>query len=146
MASYRVRKLPGEDIGLILDIDRAVFPDDAPPILVPSEWWALTDSRGRDVGFAGAVRIMVDGNSVVYLQRAGVLPEAQGQGLQRRLIRARERWGRSLGVDAAYTYTHHDNIASANNLIRCGYRMFQPKDGGPDRARSHTWIHWLRPL
>jgi hypothetical protein len=43
------------------------------------------------------------------------------------MIRVREAAARRAGVAWIYTYTAPDNYASANNLIRSGYRLYQPK-------------------
>lgn len=140
-----IRRMPGEDIGLILDLDGLVFPADAPPILTPAAWWIAHDDGG-ECGYAGASVWDAPSGPVLYLSRAGVLPRARGQGLQRRFIRARERWARSIGLAEAYTYTHHASLSSANNLIACGYRLHKPDDGGPDRCMTPAWLHWKKVL
>jgi GNAT superfamily N-acetyltransferase len=60
-----------------------------------------------------------------YLSRSGVLPCWRGQGLQKRMIRIREKHARSRG----YTWLISDtteNPPSANSLARLGYQMFEP--------------------
>lgn len=57
--------------------------------------------------------------------RAGVAPAYQGQGLQKRLIRIRERFARKQGMNWLITSTYA-NMRSANNLISCGFRIFEP--------------------
>jgi GNAT superfamily N-acetyltransferase len=144
--SIRIHKLGSEDIGLILDLDRLVFPADAPPMLMSAEWWVAAEYGGehgpREVGYAGAAIW----SGALYLCRAGVLPSARGQGLQRRFIRVRERWARKAGLLRAYSYTHHASLSSANNLIACGYKLHKPDGGGPDRCITPTWLHWGREL
>lgn len=61
-----------------------------------------------------------------FLARAGVLPGARGHGLQRRLVRSREKNARLFGVERMVSYTSLDNIQSSNNLIKCGYRLYIP--------------------
>ena len=76
-----------------------------------------------------------------YLARAGVLPEFRGQGLQKRLIKVREEFAREHGMPALICDTC-DNPASANSLIACGFKMFQPQEpwGLP---RSVYWRKFL---
>ncbi len=93
-------------------------------------WWFARGPHSyppRDpCAFAGAKTI--DGGGSIYLARAGVVPEARGQGLQRRLIQVRLRWGRSIGATSAITYTLANNLASTNNLIRCGFVRYDPEN------------------
>ncbi len=77
-----------------------------------------------------------------YLSRAGVMPFARGQGLQRRMIRVRERYARSRGGDWLVSDTHFKNWASMNNLSACGYSTFRP---------DHEWalpesVYWRKRL
>jgi GNAT superfamily N-acetyltransferase len=85
----------------------------------------------------------IDADGVLVLGNVGVLPEARGQGLQRRLIRVRERWGRAQNALRARTYVSADNGASLSNLMRCGWTVVgfraEPAasgDGWVDLARS----------
>ena len=50
---------------------------------------------------------------------------ASWNGLQLRLMRALESRARQIGWDAVVTDTTN-NLASANNFIRAGYRLYQP--------------------
>jgi GNAT superfamily N-acetyltransferase len=144
-----VRRLPWHDLGIALDLDREIF--DVPADMGEhTAWWAAFDARGKPVAYGGAMLWWPD--SAVYLHRAGVLPEARGHGLQRRLIRVREAWGRSQGAAIAYTYTSAGNIASSNNLIRCGYTMWAPAYWGgftnPTRVGHDgiAWLYWQRSI
>jgi GNAT superfamily N-acetyltransferase len=90
-------------------------------------WWTVTKHdhvHRRVVGFCGSLYWPPD--NCVFLCRAGVLPEARGQGLQRRMIRVRVAHAASVGAEGCYTYTTKDNITSANNLIRCGFELYEP--------------------
>lgn len=62
----------------------------------------------------------------IFLSRCVVTLGARGQGLQRRMIRVREREARRLDFWRCTTYTARDNMASAHNLIRCGYTLYRP--------------------
>lgn len=86
-------------------------------------WWiALQDKK--PVGFAG-MQPSVRWSDAVYLCRSGVIESARGQGLQRRLIGARLISARHYNFRHAITDTRR-NPASANSLIACGFRMYQP--------------------
>jgi hypothetical protein len=55
-----------------------------------------------------------------------VLDRGWGNGLQLRLMRALESRARHNGWSAVVSDTT-DNLASANNFIRAGYRLYQPQ-------------------
>lgn len=143
-----VRRLPPEDTGLILDLDRLLFIDDPPDVGPGTAWWVFEDEHGESA-YAGAK--LWEPDNAVYLIRAGVLPRARGQGLQRRLVRIREAWGRRNGCSLAYTYTAHHNVASMNSLIRCGYQLWSPSTwAGSDTPMRVSdgagWLYWYRNL
>ena len=99
---------------------------------------ALSD--GQPVGFGGLTKTVswVDAG---YLCRSGVLATARGQGLQKRLLKAREIKARQLGWNWLVTDTT-DNPASANSLISCGFKMFLPSKpwGNP------TACYWRKAI
>lgn len=106
VAALHALCLPGDD----LDID-------------DGQMWVAHDDTGTPVAFCSARPC---GDNLVFLSRAGVLPCANGKGLQRRMIQARLRWAREIGADACITYTLYDNHASIANLLRCGFRFYRP--------------------
>lgn len=85
-------------------------------------WLAYLD--GEAVGF-GTLWPWT-GADAGFLSLAGILPSARGLGLHRRLIHARVAGARRLGLPRAITYTARENLASANNLIRCGFSLYLP--------------------
>jgi GNAT superfamily N-acetyltransferase len=102
-------------------------------------WW-IASKAGRDIGFAGLTRT-VSWTDCGYLCRAGVVPDARGQGLQKELIRVRIRQAKTFGWKWLVTDTT-DNPASANSLIACGFKIFEPtKPWG----FKHT-LYWRRKL
>ena len=86
-------------------------------------WWIATKD-GVDCGFAGLV-YSSRWSDCGYLVRCGVLPSHRGFGLQKKFIRVRIRQAKALGLNWLITSTH-DNPASANSLISCGFKMFNP--------------------
>jgi GNAT superfamily N-acetyltransferase len=86
-------------------------------------WWiAVKDDC--DIGFAGLIRT-VSWTDCGYLCRSGVVPASRGQGLQKKFIRARIKQAKKLGWKWLVSDTT-DNPASANSLIACGFKIFQP--------------------
>jgi GNAT superfamily N-acetyltransferase len=79
---------------------------------VPVGYAKISPSRGYD--------------SCGYLACAGIMPKHRGHGLQRLLIRRRERYARGLGWLWLISHTT-ENTVSANNLIEQGFRLFEPK-------------------
>lgn len=109
------------------------------PTLSKGWWWIAYDGDDA-VAFAGMVPSTQWGDTG-YLNRSGVLPAYRGKGLQKRLIRVRERKARSLGYNWLISDTRQ-NPPSANSLISCGYRTFKP---------SKPWsyadaIYWRRKV
>jgi GNAT superfamily N-acetyltransferase len=100
----------------------AILPSDTPHEL-EGYWWIAYDGE-LPIGFAGVTQSKRWGDTG-YLCRAGVIRSHRGQGVQTRLIRVRERKARDIGWNWLITDTYK-NPASANSLIRCGYRTFLP--------------------
>ena len=110
---------------VLKDLHARTFLDHAPlPDFEVGDWWIATE-QGHPVAFAGMVPSIL-GPGIGYLSRVGVLREICGHGLQRRLMRAIEQWARRSEMCCIVSDTT-GNIASANNFIRCGYVLFQPR-------------------
>jgi len=86
-------------------------------------WWIATQD-GVDCAFAGLVSSPW-WSDCGYLIRCGVVPDMRGQGLQKKFIRVRVRQAKALKMNWVITSTY-DNPASANSLISCGFKMFNP--------------------
>jgi N-acetylglutamate synthase-like GNAT family acetyltransferase len=86
-------------------------------------WWIATQD-GVDCAFAGLV-CSPWWSDCGYLIRCGVVPDMRGQGLQKKFIRVRIRQAKALKMNWVITSTY-DNPASANSLISCGFKMFNP--------------------
>ena len=91
-------------------------------------WWLVYDDKGEAVGFAGLKVLDGLNKGLAFLCRAGVLPKASGHKLQRRLIRARIRKARKLGVKEVITYTSMWNFKSAVNILKSGLRFYKPEN------------------
>jgi GNAT superfamily N-acetyltransferase len=74
--------------------------------------------------------------------RAGVVRSHRGKGLQKRLIRVRERKAREHGWKWLITDTASYNVASSNNLAACGFKLFRPS-----RPWGHDdGLYWRKAL
>lgn len=112
-----------EDEATVIELHEKLFPG--------VDWeenttalWLAEDELGESVGFCTARKLTYENG--VFLSRAGVLPEARGAGLQRRMIHVRTRWARSIGAEFLCTYVVLDNFASLTNLIKSGYKLYTP--------------------
>jgi len=134
----KIRRVSGADDAL-LRLQRRALPQDE-PISTKVGWWWLAMDGDDPVAFAGSYQSSrwLD---AIYLCRAGVLASHRGQGLQKRLIKAREQHARSIGMNWLITDTT-DNPASANSLIGCGFRLYEPAApwAGP------TSLYWRKRL
>lgn len=137
---YRFCEVDGfEEADTLADLHRRIFEADVPPPTDYGHWWIGT-CAGVPVAFAGLVASTL-GPGIGYLKRAGVAAGHRGRGLQRRMITLREMRARRNGWHRIVTDTT-DNVASANNLMACGYRLFRPE---------HPWafrdsLYWTKNL
>lgn len=113
------------DLAPLQELDRKVM-GPAGPLSDYHMWWAGRTSNGQLVAYCGLRIYWLEDEKRGFLSRAGVAESHRGQGLQRRMIQLRERKARAEQVSRLVTYTAADNLASANNLIRCGYLLYTP--------------------
>ena len=86
-------------------------------------WW-FAYQGDQAVVFAGLVLSTYARNSATSPERR--LAAALEQGLQLRLMRGAEAHGRRVGWRGIFSDTT-DNLVSANNFIKAGYRLFEPE-------------------
>lgn len=138
---YRIRAVDGqnEDVADILaKIHRLTFFDTAAvPSFEDGHWW-LAYRGNVAVGFAGMIA-STRARHAGYFSRVGVLKGHCGNGLQRRFMRTVEAQARRNGWIAVVSDTTN-NLASSNNFIRAGYRLYQPKEPW---AWPHT-LYWRK--
>jgi GNAT superfamily N-acetyltransferase len=126
--SYQIREVDGRDdeiAEVLTELHRLTFFNGAS--VPPFDWghWWLAYHAAAPVAFAGAVPSTHVRNAG-YFCRVGVLQSHWGNRLQLRLMRAMELRARRNGWRSLVSDTT-GNIASANNFIRAGYRMYQPQ-------------------
>lgn len=137
-------QVQGPARGEIARMDAYCFPDDEPVETDTGFWWLVWKGWGTGafkppeaVAYAG---LKDQGWGLAYLCRAGVMPGHRGQGLQRKLIQARVRYARQLGLRTAITDTTASNLASANNLIRCGFVLYRPEYQWAGPEALYWWL------
>jgi GNAT superfamily N-acetyltransferase len=142
---YRIREVDGCDESVAEDIEfmhRVCFGKSAPPV-DPRDgdwWWLAYNHKWHPVAFACLAELETD-KLGGYLKRVGVVPGHRGLGLQRRLVTARERKARKLGMHYVVTDTTY-NTPSSNSLIRAGYKLYRPKNPW---GWKHT-LYWKKDM
>lgn len=120
------KDISDEVFAILSDLDAKCFKGEYPYKKVGSYWWiAYLDDE--PVGFAGLTPYDYIAKPACFLSRAGVLSKARGLGIHKRLILAREKLARKIGYNRIITYTSYENIISANNLIKRGYKLYWPE-------------------
>jgi GNAT superfamily N-acetyltransferase len=121
-------------------LQKKCLPGDTPSDTTTGWWWIVYDALNLPCAFAGLVP-SIRWRDTGYLCRAGVISSHRGQGLQKRLIRARVRQAKALGWNWLITDTY-ENPASSNSLIACGFKLFEPtKPWGADKT-----LYWRKKL
>jgi GNAT superfamily N-acetyltransferase len=120
-----------QDIVTVFRLHWELFPGDLWEYNGETACWLMYEDD-EPIGFATA-DLLPEGDTV-FLSRAGILPGSQGRGLQKRLIRVREKWAKAQGAGWVITYTTLQNYPTLVNLIRTGYKFYTPVDAwvGPD--------------
>lgn len=141
--AYKIERadMANEDLrDEVNQLDRACFHDEY-LCAKHGHWWVVRDEiTGRVVAYAG-LQQSTQYSDCGYLCRAGVAPSHRGHGIQSQLIRVRLRRAREIGWRWVLTDTH-DNPWSGNNLIRAGFRMYEPLRPWADPLA----IYWTREL
>jgi GNAT superfamily N-acetyltransferase len=142
-AMYRIREVDGQDeevADALAELHRLIFHDTARiPDFDSGHWWLACHDK-TPIAFAGvtpSTRVSNGG----YFNRVGVIRKHRGRGLQLRLMRAMESRARNNGWTSVVSDTT-DNVASANNFIRAGYRLYRPQ---------HPWawpntLYWRKSI
>lgn len=120
MAPYQMEMnyLVCRDYDLIERLQLAIF-DDEP--LEPEDflWWV-----GREKQSLCAMEVLEDRTG--YLLRAGVTQSYRGFGKHQEMINYRLSFARVYGIHTVIADTEARNVIAANNLIKCGFRAYNP--------------------
>ena len=125
---YRIREVDGHDdeiVDALTELHRLTFFDGAAIPKFDWGYWWLAYYEATPVAFAGVVP-STRAHNAGYICRVGVLQRHWGNRLQLRLMRAAESHARHHGCSCVVSDTT-DNLASANNFIRAGYRLYRPR-------------------
>jgi len=140
---YRIREVNGHEDEIadtLAELYYLTFFNGARlPDFDQGHWW-LAVHEANPVAFAGVVMSTHAPNSG-YFCRVGVLRQHRGRALQLRLMRPLETRVRRIGWRYIVSDTT-DNVASANNFIRSGYRLYRPQDPW---AWPHS-LHWRKSI
>lgn len=118
-----LRLVPTTDKAKVRELDHKWFGKGTElPFGPKSRGWFLMDG-GAIVGYC--VLGLYEGYA--FLSRAAIDKEYRGKNVQLRLIRVREAAARRAGYTRIITYTSDDNMRSANNLLKAGYRLYIPQ-------------------
>jgi GNAT superfamily N-acetyltransferase len=140
---YRIREADGQDeeaADILADLHRLTFFDSAPIPKFDQGYWWLAFHEAAPIGFAGVIP-STRAHNAGYFSRVGVLKRHCGHGLQLRMMRAMESRARNNGWGCLVSDTTN-NIASANNFIRAGYRLYEPQNPW---AWPNT-LYWRKPI
>ncbi len=140
---YRIREVDAQDDDIaetLEELHALTFFACAPvPKFDQGHWWLALRER-EPVAFAGIIPSALVCNAG-YFCRVGVLRGHWGRGLQLRLMRAVQTRARLNGWCSVISDTT-DNLPSANNFIRAGYQLYQPKIPW---AWPNT-LYWRKPI
>lgn len=130
---------------MIAYLDDICFPGEPieSGILEWSEWWVAMSGK-EPVAYAGLKS--QDGGAKAFLCRAGVLPQARGGRLQKRLIRVREAYARAHLIPRVYTYVSAWGLRSMNSLLSCGYRPYYTARMDTVDGGQNTFIYLQKHL
>jgi GNAT superfamily N-acetyltransferase len=121
-------RLPDKTRDDIRRLDRIIFKGSPRVELEGAWWWLVRDEEGAPIAFCG-MRTAVMGchAGMAYMVRSGVLKAHRGQGIQKRMIKARCALAKRYGFSAVVTYVMDWNLASSNSLISCGFKFYKPQ-------------------
>lgn len=123
MSEFSIRKT--YDFFSIVALNQEIFPGDLLDVSTNVHGWIVRcgDDR-KPIGFCTCTDI---GHRILFLSRAGLLPNYFGYGLHKRLINIRLRYAKVNGFKTVITYVKKDNYASFANLIKCGFLIYTPE-------------------
>lgn len=139
-----IRKTKKWDV--IRELDAELFGEEVEgygsEIETPEYIWWLVKVDGELAGFCGLKVLKEGGTPYGYLCRSGLRKKYRGKGIQKALIKIRDREAKRLGLAMNLTYTARSNYASANNLIKCGYTLYPPDWAYGLKNALYFWKHF----
>lgn len=112
------------DIQTLLDqIDHWHFGPEASYDKSLASWWIAYDGE-IPVGYCGGTFWEIDRS--YFLCRVAVHEQYRGKGIQRQFMELAEADAKEQGAWRVVTYVANGNLASANNFIKAGFRLYSP--------------------
>jgi RimJ/RimL family protein N-acetyltransferase len=139
---YRVEEVNGETFSAtIAEFNQliSVWPPLKPNHYSDGYWW-ITFLQDEPVAFAGLVPFEPFPN-IGYCKRCLVKPDHHGHGLQFRMLAARELKAKQLGWTHLVSECLIDNLWSAANFRKAGYRQCEP-----EQPWAKNSIYWVKEL
>ena len=129
------------DFFTVSKINDVIFPLDNLDYHQHGHYWLVKQGK-ENVGFCAMHFLANTGeHDTVFLSRSGIYSKFRKHGIGKRLIRTRLKEAKKLGAKFAISYTI-DNVASSNNLISQGFKLYIPEYRyGGDKA-----LHWIKTL
>jgi GNAT superfamily N-acetyltransferase len=103
-------------------MDEGIFWGAADEFKDNREWWVI-EVDGQIVAYCGSAYK----EGICIFVRAWVNKKYRGKGLHSKLIKTRVKAASLNACKWAITYTTHDNVNSANNLFKNGFRLYIPE-------------------
>lgn len=105
----------------IQKLDFKIFAGCGNEFLTNRAWWVVI-IKNKIIGYCGCIY----SEGICIFNRAWVHKDFRGKGIQKRMIKEREKAAKKqCGI--CVTYTTKNNFASANNLISAGFTLFCPQ-------------------
>lgn len=125
----------------IKKLNDVLFPLDPMTYNLDHFYW-IVKYQDHKIGFCSMYFCKDTGEpNVVFLSRAGLLPEFRKMGIGKRLLVTRMKEAKRMGAKSVITYTI-DNVSSANNLISKGFKLYDPSY----RYGGKGALHWYKRL
>ena len=139
MRLKQVNTLFTKYVNQLTELHKKCFPADEMPDFAKGYWWIAYEEL-EQVGFCGLTHVP-SWDMAGYLNRGGVVKSHRGKGLQRRMINVRVQKARKVGWKWLISATR-ENIPSSNNLIACGFKLYNP---------TYEWLdghclYWIRKI
>ena|ERR1700744_445548 len=143
MLHYQVPEVDGSknaDQIRSLNLEASVFPPLEDRHFKDGFWWFVCH-QSKVVGFAGIVP-WTPFRDVGYFKRAYIQDGHRGHGLQFRLMEKRLEKAYDLGWRQVTSDCHKDNVHSANNFIKAGFKRCDPEQ----KWAGQDDIYWEKTI
>lgn len=127
LSGYSVVRATESDRAALMAIQKICFCAGEEQIEYEHASWWIARQGEDEAGFI-CLQQSAYWSDCFYLARVGVVEDHQGHGLMQKLVRAAIGWAKKKGYAYIVTDVLTWNAASANGLINCGFRLFDPEE------------------